>query len=241
MPEECLPEVLEYDGFAPEKFESIQRALQRKRHTTDVKDLYWSITSDAPLHLGKAISKNFRDSHDTGQSGLQDTDLVYGEGPYESFLVILQKIADCEGGETALKGVFYDLGSGTGKLVVAAALLGNFERVCGIEFVDELHEAAQRVKVAWEQNTEAQALKPNLQMQFVQSDLQQADWSDGTVCFANCMCFSPELLEGMGTQADAMASGTFFITSGLPLINTKFEVVSEAMLEHPYYIHRKQD
>ena len=46
--------------------------------------------------------------------GLVDIDLTYGEGPYESFEIILGKIARCEGGSQALEGVFYDLGSGTG-------------------------------------------------------------------------------------------------------------------------------
>lgn len=36
-------------------------------------------------------------------------------------------------------GVFYDLGSGAGKGVIAASLLHPFERCCGIELLDSLH------------------------------------------------------------------------------------------------------
>ena len=45
-----------------------------------------------------------------------------------------------------IAGVFYDLGSGTGRGVIGAALIGSFDSVCGVEMISELHEAALGVK-----------------------------------------------------------------------------------------------
>jgi hypothetical protein len=52
-------------------------------------------------------------------------------------------------------GVFYDLGSGTGKVVLAAALLHSFSACCGIELLAGLHEVALGYQMSWEQQGQA--------------------------------------------------------------------------------------
>ncbi|GAB5371398.1 hypothetical protein AAMO2058_001576500 [Amorphochlora amoebiformis] len=61
---------------------------------------------------------------------------TYGEVEFVSFLEILRS-AKPNPGET-----FYDLGSGTGKAVIAAHLLEDFKQVHGIELLEGLHKSA---------------------------------------------------------------------------------------------------
>ena len=58
---------------------------------------------------------------------------MYGEISFESFGSCLEKIRKRYGGLKEKGGRFYDLGSGSGKPVFAAALLHDFEKVIGIE------------------------------------------------------------------------------------------------------------
>lgn len=69
----------------------------------------------------------------------KDTNLVYGEVEFDSFVDILSKI-DVKPGSK-----FLDLGSGTGKAVYAAAMLRDFAHVCGIEYLESLHNTAVKL------------------------------------------------------------------------------------------------
>jgi hypothetical protein len=46
--------------------------------------------------------------------------------------------------------VFYDLGSGVGKAVIAASLMYNFTSCCGIEILESLHRGSKWVLEAYE-------------------------------------------------------------------------------------------
>ena len=52
-----------------------------------------------------------------------------------------EKVPSANGIEDPFSGEFVDLGSGTGKMLAAAAF-GNFKRCVGIELVPALHEEA---------------------------------------------------------------------------------------------------
>ena len=45
-----------------------------------------------------------------------------------------------------IKGNFYDLGHGSGKAIVAAAIIGCFERITGIELLEGLYYQSIRQK-----------------------------------------------------------------------------------------------
>lgn len=46
--------------------------------------------------------------------------------------------------------MFYDLGSGVGKAVIAAAILHNFDKCVGIEYLGSLHSLALSLKADYE-------------------------------------------------------------------------------------------
>ena len=88
-----------------------------------------------PVALGKSVSKKEREEKELKR----DTNLVYGEVTFEALATVIEKIKKVYGLPNAYdsgaegflqpgqRGMFYDLGSGTGKGVVSAALAHNFD------------------------------------------------------------------------------------------------------------------
>lgn len=56
-------------------------------------------------------------------------------------------------------GIYYDIGSGTGKPVFAAVLMHAFERATGIEILSSLHNAALKTLEFWNENIVAGSTK----------------------------------------------------------------------------------
>ncbi len=111
----------------------------------ELKEIYDSIMQSFPTTLGKAVSKKERE-----ELNLRDPNLVYGEITFETLGIIFEKIKKVygrpmqgtSGPEGVLQsrgGIFYDLGSGTGKGVIGAAILHNFDVCYGIEYLEGLY------------------------------------------------------------------------------------------------------
>lgn len=114
----------------------------------EAKDIYDSIVQAFPPTLGKAVSKKERD-----ELSLKAATLVYGEITFETFGTAIEKIkkvyglpgVGASGPAGVLQsrgGIFYDLGSGTGKPVIAAAILHNFDVCYGIETLEGLYSVS---------------------------------------------------------------------------------------------------
>ena len=67
--------------------------------------------------------------------------LTYGEVEFSTMAGVFKAIEEKYGGMPT-GGEFYDLGSGTGKGVISAALLHPFERVYGVEILQNLVNAS---------------------------------------------------------------------------------------------------
>jgi hypothetical protein len=111
----------------------------------EAKEVYDAVMQSFPTTLGKSVSKKERDD-----LGLKDASLVYGEITFETFAVVMEKIKKVYGlpfanscGPAGMLqsrgGIFYDLGSGTGKPVIAAAICHNFDVCYGIEVLEGLY------------------------------------------------------------------------------------------------------
>lgn len=109
------------------------------------KDVFDSLMQSFPATLGKAVSKKERE-----ELQLKDPNLVYGEITFETLGVIFEKIKKVYGRPfqgtsgpagflQSRGGIFYDLGSGTGKGVIGAAVLHNFDVCYGIECLEGLY------------------------------------------------------------------------------------------------------
>jgi hypothetical protein len=131
----------------------------------ELKEVYDATTQAFPVTLGKSVSKKEREERQL----TKDATLIYGEFVFETVGVILEKIKKYYGkpnkGSSGSLGVlqrpggiFYDLGSGTGKAVIAAAILHNFDVCYGIETLEGLYSTSLDVLNAY--NTKGKAKLP---------------------------------------------------------------------------------
>ena len=173
--------------------------------------LFDSIVSRMPTQRGKELSLADRESRGL----LRQSSLAYGEMSFAPFALALQKLRDLYGGLEQPNQRFYDLGSGTGKAVVAAALLHAWECCTGIELLHSLHDAALEVLDVWRLPSTQDRLPPeslDVHIEFIRGDCTELDWSDGDVVFINCVVFDEPLMLKLAAIADDMKLGSFVLT-----------------------------
>ena len=132
-------------------------------------------------------------------------------------------------------GIFYDLGAGTGKPVVAMSLIHQFKKLVGIEYLENLFKLSLEVKKNYEISIDdkferyKQLFKfesPN-QIEFLQGDFLKHNWEDTSIIFANSTCFTPLMMNNISSKANKECkSGTIIITftKRLTLLNADWEL-----------------
>lgn len=129
---------------------------------------------------------------------------TYGEMLLPSFARILE-LAAPQPGET-----FYDLGSGTGKVLVMADLLHDFAKVVGIEFLPTLNAKAIELLARYETGLRPAARRP-AELQARQGDMLATDLSDADIVFVHATCMDQALLDGLAQRALGCKPTTRFI------------------------------
>lgn len=127
--------------------------------------------------------------------------LTYGELPLSSFLTLMER-AKPKAGE-----VFVDLGSGTGRLVLAAAMLWPFERSVGIEKLPSLMQAAKTAESRITMHKRAQ-------VEWIRSDLEKADWHEADIVLCHATCFDMPMMERIAEKAQKLKRGARMLVLG---------------------------
>lgn len=119
------------------------------------------------------------------------------------------------------EGNFYDLGSGTGKAVIAMALIQPFKKSIGIEYLENLINLSISIQENYDQtinekfNRYNQLFKfenPN-KIEFIHGDFMKQSWEDASIIFANSTCFSLGMMSNIANKANKECkSGTIIIT-----------------------------
>lgn len=138
-----------------------------------------------------------------------DPALTYGECTPEAVEQILS-VAGAQPGET-----FYDLGSGTGKMVVFAAFFMPLKKSVGVELIPELHEAAQMVGRRY-----IEEIQPKLpdgrretRLEYRMGDIFEADLSDADIVASHCCtCFDDSLMQKLSDKLETCKPGTRIVT-----------------------------
>eukprot|EP00455_Lapot_gusevi_P038755 TRINITY_DN4343_c0_g1_i8.p1 TRINITY_DN4343_c0_g1~~TRINITY_DN4343_c0_g1_i8.p1 ORF type:complete len:305 (+),score=97.66 TRINITY_DN4343_c0_g1_i8:55-969(+) len=185
---------------------------------TELNKVFERIFESCSTSDGKRISKQ-----DRVALGTERASLVYGEVTFESLAEVLYKKVDLPAG-----GVFYDLGSGTGRGVFAAAMVHNFQKCVGIEILQGLYEASEQVLTQYRQQVLPQYdsdEKKGQVIEFVRADFLEYDWSDADLVFANSTCFDEKLVSCIAAVAARLKKGTWFITLTKQLNSPHFRVV----------------
>jgi len=99
---------------------------------------------------------------------------IYGEIELLHFLPLLRMVSK----EPNL--IFWDLGCGRGKAMIAAAMSNkNFKKVCGVELLDGLHElgATSIEKLCKDKKYTKEMFK------LIKGDIKEIDWSDPDIIY----------------------------------------------------------
>ena len=147
-----------------------------------------------------------------------DDSLVYGEIDLRGFcnllldndITLLSSSSSQHDSEGRGRGVFYDLGSGSGRAVFAARFLGDYDTVIGIELLSNLHQLAQSVQSLYK--FQYQHKLQHRHVQFVESDLLDYDWSDGTVVYIPCLLFDTNMMKKIASHAIKLQRGAYVIS-----------------------------
>lgn len=190
--------------------------LQRKIYkliVPEVETIYNELFSDAPYEVGKTLANedrlSFKDS--------EQQSLLYGEIEFSSFVKLMKKFKPTTG------GIFYDLGSGTGKAVIIARLLFDFRNCIGIELLSLLHYQATDIKTKF-----INEYGPEFgEIVMHHASILNYDWSDGDFIFANSTNFDRDLMCRLSELASALKPAAIVVTFTKPLINPLFEILEE--------------
>lgn len=110
---------------------------------------------------------------------------TYGEILPQSLVQLIQELG------LTKNDILYDLGSGAGKVCIQVALTSPAKAV-GIELSATRHTLAQKIK---QKLIEEHILTNKSKLQFIEGNILDVDFSDGTVFFMCSTCFSDELMQ----------------------------------------------
>lgn len=161
------------------------------------KQIFETLYRDVNGYVLSANGRNRLPYHDKSHT--------YGEIIPEAMYKILQKVEPIAG------DVFYDLGSGTGKAVILAALFSDFSKCVGIEMIEDLNDAARGVGQRFIAETKMYG-GTFPQLEFVNGDFLTKDFSNADVVFAHSTCFYDEIMLNLVQKLEQTKPGTRVVT-----------------------------
>lgn len=161
---------------------------------------------------GFALSRQNR----VGQDAME---YVYGEIQFLPFIALLSL---CHPNKDT---VFYDLGSGTGKAVLACAMVFNVRKSCGIELFTGLHQCAEAQKTAL-LNLPAYQERAAC-IEFRQGNFLASDFKDGNIVFINATAFFGKTWTFIQQILLTMPKGTQIISTSKPLQAEDFRLIKK--------------
>ncbi len=118
--------------------------------------------------------------------------LTYGEILYSSIDLIIENISINE------DDIFYDLGSGIGKVPLYFFLKTPIKKAYGIEASATRHECAERIYQKVKQQSPELFLEGKRKLKTMQGNFLGSDIFDATIIYSCSTCFDEELLKEMG-------------------------------------------
>jgi SAM-dependent methyltransferase len=200
-----------------------QTSLGLPAHRLAFQDLYNSVD-------GFKMSRIARNKKDA-------LDYIYGEIDFLSFIALLSLTKPDH------NTVFYDLGSGVGKAVLACAMVFPVRKSVGVELLSELHLCACELKkrLATDFKYEHQAQK----IDFILGDFLDIPLEDATLIFINSSTLFGTTWEKLCLVLDNSPQACTIISTSKPLISTVFAAKISTRIQMswgivPVYIHQRK-
>lgn len=158
----------------------------------------------------------------------KDPELVYGEITFDAMAELIKRLPDTK------SKVFYDLGSGTGKITTLAALLGNFSKIVGVELIAELCEVAEQVRrrlaiILAKRYSDKKQQPPQLVL--IHDNILAVDFSDADFIFVPATCLSDSAVMFLNRRLTMLKRDAIIISLSRPLNRQQFEVYGELPLK----------
>lgn len=222
------------------------------------------LISFVPFSTGRDISNRVRDDARAAAGcpdsdpSLPELDLTYGETGFTFLSIWLRRIETLYGGLPPRgRGIFVDVGCGTGKPLFAAALLHEWKAVVGVEIVEELLSVAETLRDTWEGGMPTIVKGQKHAVSRVPRDARSVDvvlclgdiaaahgtalqgpglaagevvdWAaDADVAYACSTCFGVPLAEALRGAAKSMRCGAFFILSNDLDLGDEWELIEKS-------------
>ncbi|HAF87751.1 MAG: hypothetical protein CMF38_07040 [Legionellaceae bacterium] len=160
---------------------------------------------------GFALSRRHRPSN--------DITYLYGEIEFEPFIALLSLTHPHK------DTIFYDLGSGVGKAVFAAAMVFGVKRAVGVEILPALHQSACQQKERLKQLATYQACANTLE--FHQTDLRYFPVFDATLIFISSTAFFNETWQQISHHLETLPKNAYVISLSKPLDSKQFTLIRQ--------------
>lgn len=186
------------------KIKRWRKALALDKHYAAYHQLYANVD-------GFVISKAARVKQDA-------MEYVYGEIDFEPFIALLSL---CNPNSST---VFYDLGSGTGKAVLACSMVFNVKKSCGIELFPSLHQCAEL-----QQQRLAQLPDYRIQAEHIQfklGNILEEPLRDASLIFINATAFFGETWLAISKHVEQIKPGAFVISTSKALHSNLFKTTA---------------
>lgn len=200
-----------------------QKALNLPVHQQHFQKIYRTID-------GFTLSRQARMHYDI-------LDYIYGEINFPSFIALLSLT------KPNAHTVFYDLGSGIGKAVIAAAMVFPLRKSIGIEILPELHQASCEALKHLAQFE--QYKKATTNCHFILADFLNASLDEANLIFINASTLFGTTWEKLCQRLHNLPQIETIITTSKPLSSTVFlpnrcTTVQMSWGLVPAYIHTRK-
>jgi len=160
--------------------------------------------------------------------GREEDAYIYGEIEFASFYSLLKSI-DPKPGE-----VFYDLGCGSGRAILAATLHFDLSKVCGIEYLpglcalanEQLKKAIALVQATHDEWTDT-FLQRLSRVQVIQDNFLNDDFSDGDIFLIAATCFNYSTWEALVEKLVSVKPGSRIMVATKKIKHPQFTLIAE--------------
>jgi SAM-dependent methyltransferase len=151
----------------------------------------------------------------------QGSKATYGEILYTSMQRILDDL------KLSKKDVFYDLGCGTGKVVVQCYLNTKVKKTCGIELSPTRFNHVQAVK---NELKEQNRIFKKRKLEFLLEDIQSSNLKDATAVYMCSTCYPDNLMKKLTKKLEMGKKDLRIVTLKKLAENKTFSLVKEYLL-----------
>lgn len=127
---------------------------------------------------GYAVSHNARSNHGNVEAVKE---LMYGEVPFATMKEIIERA------NPQTNGDFFDLGSGTGRVVIATHMLSKFRKSIGVELLKGLHDKSLEIQKKFNEEVKPKIaeLVQDRELEFINQNIFEVDLKEADMIFMN--------------------------------------------------------